>query len=91
LSEVQAKGVTDEELQQAQNKILSRIVRHNERPMERMQALGMNWLYLQQYRTMDDELKSYESVTRKSIRELLEQYPLDKITTFALGPTPAPE
>jgi len=88
LDDVQTKGVTDEELQQAQNKIQSRIVRHNERPMERMQALGMNWLYLQQYRTMDDELKSYESVTRHAIGDLLKQYPLDKITTFALGPTP---
>jgi predicted Zn-dependent peptidase len=89
LRDVQEKGITDQDLQQAQNKILSRIVRHNERPMERMQALGMNWVYLQQYRTMDDELRSYESVTRAAIRELIEKYPLDKVTTFALGPTPS--
>jgi predicted Zn-dependent peptidase len=78
--------VTEEELHQAKSKILSRVVRGSERPMGRMQALGMAWTYLRQYRSVDDELKGFESVTRASIREVLDAYPIDHVTTLALGP-----
>src|SRR5207248_8409607 len=86
LSAVQHDGVTEEELQQAKSKIGSRVVRSSERPMGRMQALGMAWTYLGQYRTVDEELKAFDAVTLASIREMLDQYPLDHVTTLALGP-----
>jgi predicted Zn-dependent peptidase len=86
LKEVQRDGVTDEELQQAKSKILSRIVRASERPMGRMQAIGMDWIYLGKYRTVDEELKAYDAVSLKTIGKLLEKYPLDQLTTLALGP-----
>ncbi len=86
LSEVQRDGITEEELQQAKSKIGSRVVRGSERPMGRMQAIGMAWTYLHQYRTVDDELKAFDAVTLATIRELLERYPLDRLTTLALGP-----
>ena len=35
---------------------------------------------------MDDELRAYEAVTLKSVREVLDRYPLDRVTTLALGP-----
>jgi predicted Zn-dependent peptidase len=54
--------------------------------MGRMQALGMAWTYLGSYRSVDDELKSFQAVTRKKIRQVLDQYPLHETTTFALGP-----
>jgi hypothetical protein len=54
--------------------------------MGRMQAIGMAWTYLHQYRTVDDELKAFDAVTLKSIHEVLERYPLDRVTTLALGP-----
>jgi predicted Zn-dependent peptidase len=83
---VQQNGITEEELQQAKSKIGSRVVRASERPMGRMQAIGMAWTYLHQYRTVDDDLKAFDAVTLKSIRELLDRYPLDQTTTLALGP-----
>jgi predicted Zn-dependent peptidase len=46
LGEVQRKGITQEELHQAKSKIGSRVVRSSERPMGRMQAIGMAWTYL---------------------------------------------
>jgi predicted Zn-dependent peptidase len=79
-------GVTEEELQQARNKILSRVVRASERPKGRMIAVGMHWIYQHEYRTMDDELKAYEAVTTKTIREVLDRYPIDRVSTLALGP-----
>ena len=86
LRDVQKDNINQEELLQAKSKILSRVVRGSERPMGRMQAIGMAWTYLHQYRTVDDELKAFDAVTLKSIRDVLDQYPLDQVTTLALGP-----
>ncbi len=86
LSGVQKKGIMEEELTQARNKVLSRVVRGSERPKGRMMAMGMNWIYQHGYRTVDDDLRAYEAVTLKAIREVLEKYPLHKATTLALGP-----
>jgi predicted Zn-dependent peptidase len=86
LHEVQKEGITEKELQQAKSKIGSRVVRGSERPMGRMQAIGMAWTYLHQYRSVDDDLKSFDAVTLKSIREVLDRYPIDRATTLALGP-----
>ena len=86
LREVQRDGITEEELQQAKSKIGSRVVRGSERPMGRMQAIGMAWTYLHQYRTVDEDLQAFDAVEVKTIRELLERYPLDQTTTLALGP-----
>jgi predicted Zn-dependent peptidase len=91
LADVQRDGVTDAELQQAKSKILSRVVRGSERPMGRMQAIGMAWTYLHQYRSVDDELQAFDAVTLQSIREVLEKYPIDRTTTLALGPLAALE
>jgi len=86
LREVQRDGITQEELQQAKSKIGSRVVRGSERPMGRMQAIGMSWIYLHQYRTVDDELNAFDAVTLQSIREVLDRYSLEQVTTLALGP-----
>jgi predicted Zn-dependent peptidase len=86
LRDTRRDGVTEEELQQARNKILSRVVRASERPKGRMIAVGMHWIYQHEYRTMDDELKAYEAVTTKTIREVLDRYPIDRVSTLALGP-----
>jgi predicted Zn-dependent peptidase len=86
LRQVQQEGVTQEELTQAKSKVLSRVVRGSERPMGRMQALGMAWTYLGTYRSVDDELRAFESVTLKDVREVLDRFPLVETTTLALGP-----
>jgi predicted Zn-dependent peptidase len=62
------------------------VVRSSERPKGRMVALGMNWTYQHRYRSVDDELRAYKAVTLKSVREVLERYPLDRVTVLALGP-----
>ncbi len=86
LQETQKEGVTEEELQQAKSKIQSRVVRGSERPMGRMQAIGMSWSYLKEYRSVDDELEAFDRVNLQSIREVLDAYPLDLVTTLAYGP-----
>jgi predicted Zn-dependent peptidase len=86
LREVQRDGITEDELRQAKSKVGSRVVRFSERPMGRMQAIGMAWTYLHQYRSVDDELRAFDAVTRDTVREVLDRYPLDRLTTLALGP-----
>jgi predicted Zn-dependent peptidase len=86
LRAVQQEGITEDELRQAKSKILSRVVRSSERPMGRMQAIGTAWTYLHKYRTVDEELQAFDAVNLKTIRKLLDRYPLDRVTTLALGP-----
>jgi predicted Zn-dependent peptidase len=86
LRDVQRDGITEQELQQAKSKIGSRVVRGSERPMGRMQAIGMSWIYLHEYRTVDDDLKAFDVVSLQTIREVLDRYPVDQVTTLALGP-----
>jgi predicted Zn-dependent peptidase len=91
---VQKKSIGEDELTQARSKILSRVVRGSERPKGRMMAIGMGWTYQHEYRSVDDDLRAYESVTLPAIREVLQRYPLDQVTTLALGPLtslPCPE
>ncbi len=86
LEEVQRDGITEEELRQAKSKILSRMVRGSERPMGRMNAVGMSWTYLGKYRSVDDELQAFDAVTLKSVREALDRFPLTRMTTLGYGP-----
>jgi predicted Zn-dependent peptidase len=86
LQAVQRDGISAEELEQARSKVLSRVVRGSERPKGRMMAVGSAWTYLRSYRSVDDELKAFANVTLASVREVLDHYPLDKVTTLALGP-----
>lgn len=84
--EVQQQGITAEELEQARNKVLSRVVRMAERPKGRMFHLGSSWVYYGRYRSVDDELQDYEKVTLPDVRAVLDRYPIDRLTTLALGP-----
>lgn len=86
LHEVQTEGVSAEELAVAKSKILSRIVRGSERPMGRMQALGMGWTYLGSYRSVDEELANFDAVSLKDIRNVLDRFPFGELTVLALGP-----
>jgi predicted Zn-dependent peptidase len=86
LHSAQQKGITEEELTQAKNKIEARVVRAGERSMGRMHDIGMTWTYLHKYRTIDDDLKAFDRVTLKTIRQLLDRFPLDHQSIVALGP-----
>ena len=85
-ADVQKKSVTADELHTAKSKVLSRVVRASERPMGRMQAIGMTWTYLGVYRSVDDELRSFESVDLAQVREVLDRYSLLTPSIFTLGP-----
>jgi len=87
---VNADGVTEDELEQAKNKIATRIVLRGERPMGRLSSLGGNWLARREYRTIEDDLQTLRNVSVRDIRELVREYPLLQTTTVGVGPLPAP-
>src|SRR5262249_55435067 len=86
LRDVQKNGVTDDELKLARTKLASREVRAAERTYRRMLGIGRDWTYLGAYRSLDDELAAIDALDQKPIRELLARYPLNHLTTVALGP-----
>ena len=86
LADVQANGITADELTQAKNKIASRIVRGNERPMGRMRSIAGAWIYNREYADVDTELARFDAVTLEGVRSYLDEYPLDNPTVVGYGP-----
>ena len=84
--DVNENGVTEEELEQAKNKVASQIVLRSERPMGRLSSLGGNWVYRHEYRSVADDLATCRKVSLADIRELLNKYPIAQTTTLTLGP-----
>lgn len=87
--DVNKNGVSQVELDQAKNKVASRVVLKSERPMGRLSSLGGNWVYRQEYRTVKDDLETLRSISLNDISELLEAYPLAWTTTAGVGPLAA--
>jgi len=79
-------GITEDELRTAKNKILSALVIKNELPMGRLVDLGFNWVYLQQYRTIADDINAIKVVTVDDVHSLIEQFNPGDFTQFSIGP-----
>ncbi|REJ86312.1 MAG: insulinase family protein [Planctomycetota bacterium] len=83
---VNKSGIDDDELEQARNKTASRIVLQSERPMGRLSSLGGNWIYRDEYQSVEDDLRMLQSVTADDVNTLLDKYPLAQTTTVGVGP-----
>ena len=78
--------MTAAELDQAKNKINSRVVLSSERPRGRLFNVGANWMYRHEYRSVKDDLDAVDAVTLDQIAAVLAKYPLTVSTTVAVGP-----
>lgn len=85
-SDINRHGVTEEELEQARNKVMTRIVLASERPMGRLSSLGGNWITRGQYRTVQEDLDTVRSLTRDDLMEVVQRYPLAQTTIVGIGP-----
>lgn len=83
---VAAEGVSEDELRKAKNKILSALVIKNELPMGRLIDLGFNWTYLEEYRTVEDDIEAIKAVTVDDIHSVIERYNPGNFTQFSIGP-----
>jgi predicted Zn-dependent peptidase len=84
--QVESKGVGEDELRQAKNKVKSRVVLSSERPQNRLFNVGGNWLQRREYRAVADDLKSLDDVTIGDVNAVLEKFPLSRYTTITVGP-----
>jgi predicted Zn-dependent peptidase len=79
-------GFTAAELNQAKNKIRSRIVLSAERPRGRMFVVGSDWVHRREYRSVDDDLKTVAAITLDELHAVLAAYPITRATTVTIGP-----
>jgi len=82
-------GITEDEMKTAKNKILSALVIKNELPMGRLIDLGANWIYLEQYRTIEDDINAIKAVTVDDVGSLIEQFKPGDFTQLSIGPVQA--
>jgi len=80
-------GITEDELRKAKNKVLSALVIKNELPMGRLIDLGFNWIYLEQYRTVQDDISAIKAVTVNDVNELIGQFKPGDFTQLSMGPS----
>jgi len=86
IAKLQSDGITQEELDVARTKLLSRMVRGSESPMSRLMSLGNHWIYQRKHISLEDEIRSYKKVNMHQVRQLLDRYPFKRMTVQALGP-----
>ena len=84
--DIAKNGVTNSELTTAKNKILSTLVIKNELPMGRLIDLGFNWTYLQEYRTIEDDVAAIKEITVDDVNALIGRLDPGDFTQLSMGP-----
>jgi predicted Zn-dependent peptidase len=75
-----------DEVERSKQKIAGEAVLHGESVGGRMRAIGMNWIYLDKYVSLDEELDALLAVDINKVQALLEQYRFDPMTIVTLSP-----
>ena len=78
--------LNDEEVERAKNKIASSLVLQGEVPLGRMRTIGGQWIYNEEYRSLEQDMATLMAVDRQSLVELMKQYTFDPMTIVTLGP-----
>ena len=86
IDEIVAKGVTEKEMELARNKIEAGLILSDERPSNRLFALGQSWLARKNYEPIDAVLSRYRDVTAADIQRIAEQtINVDSVTVRVAG------
>jgi predicted Zn-dependent peptidase len=85
-TELTQKGISENELTAAKNKVLSAMTIESERPMGRLVSLGFNWVYLKSYRSVSEDVQAVKAVTVDQVNALIRDFPLQKYTQVSIGP-----
>ncbi len=84
--DLDTNGITASELSAAKNKILSALVLKNEIPMGRLVSLGFNWVYLNEYRSTEQDIDDVKAVGIDDVNSLIKHFRPGRFTQFILGP-----
>lgn len=77
---------TEQDLERAKSKILSRIVMNGELPMGRLMSLGTEWLARARIHSLAVVMDRIRSISKSEIEEALKFYPLNQWSEFKLIP-----
>ena len=78
--------ITDDEVERARNKIASGLVLQGEVPLGRMRSIGGQWIYNREYRSLEQDMATLNSVTPQSLKQLMRDFTFDPMTIVSLGP-----
>jgi predicted Zn-dependent peptidase len=78
--------LNDDEVERAKNKIASSLVLSGEVPIGRMRSMGGQWIYNGEYRSLEQDMETLNSVNADSLRKLMSEFPFDPMTIVTLGP-----
>ncbi len=81
-----ANDLTQEEVDRAVSKIAMDLTLQNERPAGRMMALGGQWIYLQKYLPLEEELRRIQAVDVAELKKLLAEFPFEPRTIVRMSP-----
>ena len=80
-------GLTAAEVDQARNKLLGRVVLAGERPRQRLFSVGLEWAHTGRYRSVADDLRTLDGLTRDDLERVLTAWPLaGPAATVLAGP-----
>jgi predicted Zn-dependent peptidase len=85
--QAEAEGIEAAELEQAKNKIRSRIVLSSERPRLRLYTVGLDWMYRREYRSVEQDLDTVAALALDDLTAVLARYPLTRNITLTIGPS----
>ena len=87
-ADVMREGFSQQELELAQNRLVTAMVLGNERPADRLFGLGNDWLFQRVYRTVQEETALLRNTTLDDVRNLLEAFPLLPSLTYVVSNKP---
>ena len=73
------------EVDQARNKLLSRVVLAGERPRQRLFSLGLEWAHLSRYRSVSDDLATLDTISREDLHRILTEWHLPASSSTVLA------
>lgn len=76
-----------DEVERAKNKIASSIVLQGEVPLGRMRAIGGQWTYNHEYRSLEQDMATLMAITPQSLMKLMDDFPFEPMTIVSLGPS----
>jgi predicted Zn-dependent peptidase len=86
LKDATKTGIKADEIERARNKLVSGLTLSGEQPSGRMRSLGFQWMYMKEYRSLEQDIASLMSVDAKQMGELMSRYPFEPMTLVRLGP-----
>ena len=80
------QDLSDAEVERAKNKIATSIVLSGEMPLGRVNALGSQWLYNGDYRSLEQDMQALMAVKADDLRRLMAEFTFSPMTLVTLTP-----